>query len=301
VTEPTPPPSGGSPDNVSGDKLGEATIHRHIDRENDLLVMRGDFASLFAAYLDHVRRWESEPDGLSQTFMRQGLGAAILHLSARPDGETVGFTINVHQPATNVFLTGDNTEKTIVGRVFTEDVKPSDHSRMFVQSSRLGAPPVQSAVEVEGLDILQMFEQYYDRSEQTSARFLEIDDTHFVMLLALPEADDDWLRGLSRDEALGVAGDELKPLGQSVFRFRCGCNPDRMMELVRGLFAKEPEELFRRDEGVEILCPRCGRRWWVDRAEFDAAGDAESGEAERSGEESETERGGHSPGAGGGA
>ena len=280
MTEPTPPPPGETPEDASGDRLGEVTIHRHIDRENDLLVMRGDFAPLFAAYLDHVRRWESEPDDLSQTLMRQGLGGAILHLSARPDGETVGFTINVHQPSTNLFLTGDNTEKTIVGRVFTEDVKPSDHSRMFVQSSRRGAEPVQSAVEVEGLDILQVFEQYYDRSEQTSARFLEINDTNYVMLLALPEADDDWLRALSREEALVVAGDELKELGQSVYRFRCGCNPDRMMELVRGLFAQDPGQLFREDDGVEILCPRCGRRWWMVRAEFDAAGDGEADEGE---------------------
>jgi len=93
VTEPTPPPSGGNPDSASGDKLGEATIHRHIDRENDLLVMRGDFASLFAAYLDHVRRWESEPDGLSQTFMRQGLGAAILHLESLESAQARGARI----------------------------------------------------------------------------------------------------------------------------------------------------------------------------------------------------------------
>ncbi|MEZ5064715.1 MAG: Hsp33 family molecular chaperone HslO [bacterium] len=273
MTDSTPAPR--SDDEHPVDRVGEATIHRLIDREHDLLVMRADFGPLFAAYLDHVRRWETEPDDLSQTFMRQGLGAAALHLAARPDGETVGFTINVHHPATNVFLTGDNTECTVVGRVFTKDVKPSDESRIFVQSSRLGATPIQSVVQVEGLDILQIFEQYWDRSEQATARFVEIDDAHFAMLLALPEADDEWLKGLSRDQALGIVDDELKSLGRRVYRFLCGCNPDRMMELVRGLFEKDPEELFRGDPGVEILCPRCGRRWWLDRAEFDAATDAE--------------------------
>lgn len=252
------------------DRVGQATIRRFIDRERDLLVARGDFGPMFAAYLDHTRRWESEPDGLSQTMMRQGLGAAALHLSARPPGELVAWTIHIHRPPTNLFLTGDSAEAIITGRVFTANVRPADRSRMYVQTTRSTGKASRSTIEVFGLDVLEMFEQYYRQSEQTPVRFFEVDDESFLMLSSLPDAEPQWLERLTRDEALGIAEDDLKSLGDTVFTFRCGCNPERMLEVVRAMFRKDPDELFRGDPGVEISCPRCGRRWWIDRAQFDA-------------------------------
>ncbi len=252
------------------DRVGQATIRRFIDRDHDLLVTFGAFGPMFAAYLDHARRWESEPDGLSQTLMRQGLGAATLHLAARPPGESVGWTIHVHRPPTSLFITGDSREAVVTGRVFTQNVRPADRSRMYVQTSRSAGTPSQSTIEVLGLDVLGMFEQYYRQSEQTPARLFEIDEDSFLMLSALPEADTRWLDAVSRQEALGIAEDELKPLGQTTYHFRCGCNTERMLEVVRTMFRKDPDELFRGVPGVEISCPRCGRRWWIDRARFDA-------------------------------
>jgi len=251
------------------DRPGEATVRRFLDRERDLLVARGDFGPLFAAYLDHARRWDAEPDGLSQTFMRQGLGAAVLHLAARPKGELVAWTIQIHQPPTNVFLTGDSAEHIVTGRVFTENVRPSDHSRMYVQTNRPGTRTSRSTIEVFGLDILEMFERLYRQSEQSPARFFEISDESFLMLQALPDADVEALAKLSREEALGIGEDDMKSLGDTTFRFRCGCDPERMLEVVETMFRADPDELFRGDPGVEISCPRCGRRWWIDRTEYE--------------------------------
>ena len=97
------------------------------------------------------------------------------------------------------------------------------------------------------------------------------------MLQALPDAESEWLANLSREEALGLSEDGLKSLGDTVFRFQCGCNPARMLEVVRKLFRNDPGELFGPDPGVEISCPRCGRRWWIDRAEFDAGSPPQPG------------------------
>ena len=264
------------------DKLGEATVRRYLDRDHDALFVRADFGPLFAAYMDHVRRWENVPDGLALAFMRQGLGAATLHLSCRPRGESVGWTINIHQPATNVFLTGDTVDRTVTGRIFTENVKPSETSRMYVQTSRAEKGAVQSAVEVTGLDVLDIFEQYYRRSEQTPARFFEITEEEFLMILGLPEVESDWVEALTREDALGLAERELDLLGETKYRFECGCSSEKILGVVRSLFGKDPDDLFRGDEGVEIFCPRCGRRWWVNRTEFD--GDQEAPEFESEGE-----------------
>jgi molecular chaperone Hsp33 len=258
-------------ENVDPDKVGEATVRRYLDHQRDILVLVGNFGPMFAAYLDHVRRWESEPDNLSQTFMRQGLGAASLHLSCRPPGETIGWTINIHQPPTNVFITGDSRERTVTGRIFTENVRPADKSRMYVQTGRDGSTPVQSMVQVYGLDVLEIFEQYYAQSEQTAARFFEVTDVEFTLLFGLPDVDADWLRAISREEALGIAEDDLKDLGEMTFRFQCGCNPEKMLAVVRAMFDSDPDELFKGDSGVEVYCPRCARRWWVERKAFDDA------------------------------
>lgn len=254
------------------DRLGEATVRRFRDVDHDLIVLVADFGPMFAGYLDHVRRWEAEPDGLSQTLMRQGLGAATLHLACRPVGESVGWTINFHAPPTNVFLTGDSGERTVTGRIFTENVRPTERSRMWVQTSRGGGTPVQSTVDVQGHDVLQIFEQYYDRSEQTPARFFEVSDEEFVMLLGLPDTDDAWLKRLDREEAIGLAGDGLRMIDEKVYRFQCGCCPEQILDTVRGMFGADPAELFQGEDGVEVFCPRCGRRWWVDRHEFDGSG-----------------------------
>ena len=108
------------------DRIGEATVRRFLDDAHQVLVLVADFGPMFAAYVDHARRWETEPDGLSQALMRQGLGAATLHLACRPRGEHVGWTLHIPRPPTNVFLTGDSRERTVTGRIFTENVREAE-------------------------------------------------------------------------------------------------------------------------------------------------------------------------------
>jgi molecular chaperone Hsp33 len=249
---------------TAGDRIGETTVQRFFDEEHDAVLARGHFGGLFAAYLDHARRWEHEPDGFAEVLMRQGLGAAVLSLANRPPDESVGWTINIHRPPTNLFLTGDTKARTVTGRVFTKNVRPAESSRMFVQTSRLGGQVHQSSVALDGLDVLEMFEQYYRRSVQTATRLFETDALTFVMLLALPAADHEWFQRLTREEAAALIADHLRPLDELVFRFQCGCNQERMREIVQRLYQSERAALFQGDAGVEVLCPRCGRRWWVE-------------------------------------
>jgi molecular chaperone Hsp33 len=244
---------------------GEAVIRRSFDDQHNLLIARGNFAHLFAGYLDHVRRWEQEPDGLARTMMRQGLAAGALHLSCRPKHEMVGWTINLLRPPTNLFLTGDSAECTITGRVFTENVRTAETSRMFVETRTPQNTLNQSTVEIEGFDVLEHFEQYYRRSEQKPARFFEVDDDESVMLLGLPDLDPDRLFAFTREEGIRIANEATRTLDEKTFRFQCGCNIETMREVMSGLFRDDPEDLFRGEEGVEVFCPRCARRWWITR------------------------------------
>jgi molecular chaperone Hsp33 len=245
----------------------EAVLDRYVDNRRALIIADGRFTALFEAWRRHAAIWELPVDGLSQIMLCQGLAAASLHLASRPRDETAAWTLNLQQPPTNLFLTGDARNDRVTGRVFTEGVKTAEMSRLFIQTVRPGHEPAESTVQVHGLDILDIFEQYYRMSEQNPARFFELTDDRYLAVLALPGADRSMLDSLSKSGALEML-EQATFLERRVFRFECGCNPQRMLEALRAIFARDPAELFQGDERVEAACPRCGRRWWVRREQF---------------------------------
>jgi molecular chaperone Hsp33 len=251
------------------DSIGEATVHRILDHDHDVLVAHGRFGPLLQAFVDHTNRWEAEMDGLSFAMLRQGLAASALHLSHRPVDESMGLSLNFKEPPLNVFLAGDAHDATVTGRAFLSDVATAESSRLFLQNVR-GAEVQNSVIEIEGLDVLDIFEQYYERSVQTPTRFFELEEENrFVMVQALPDADLPYLRGLTRESITTWLATDPREMHRRVFRFQCGCNPKRMLEVVRQVWADKGDELFRGQETVEATCPRCGTRWEITRAHFE--------------------------------
>ncbi len=250
---------------------GRVLLRRGLQDARSVIVSSGSFAALHEAWQRHAALWQGEPDPLSFVMMGQGLAAAALHLANRPRDEVVAWTISLQRPPTNIFLTGEASRAIVTGRAFTEGVRPAESNRLYVQTLRSRGEPMTSSVEVEGIDILGIFEQYYDRSEQMPARFHELEDGRFAMVLGLPGSDREWIRSLGREDLAALIG-ESRPLEDRSFRFECGCSPRKMLSALRSIFAKGIEELFRGEEGVETSCPRCGRRWWVTRAQFVSTG-----------------------------
>lgn len=245
------------------ERAGTAHLRRRQNREHHLLVTDAHFGDLFETWIDHARTWSGEPDPLSQTMMRQGLAALALHLSNRPRDESTAFTVNFRRPPTNVFLTGDAAASTVTGRVHTENVRVVESSRLFVQTQRPRGGPTQSTIEISTLDLLDVFESYYKRSEQHPARFFEVTEEDFIMVVAFPGATREFIEGLTREGAVQLVS-ESTLIEERVFRFHCGCDPKRMATVLHSLFP-DPEELFQGEDGVETFCPRCGRRWWIRR------------------------------------
>lgn len=251
-------------------KFGDACIHRFMDDGHSALIAHADFSLLIDAYLAHAKRWGQSPDPLLTIMMSQGLAAAALYLSCRPRDEVVGWTISIQRPALNLFLTGDAGENAVAGRGFTEGVQAAESNRLFVQSSRPGLGVHQSMLEVEGLDVLGIFDQYYERSVQSPARFFDYDNGEYAMVLGLPGADEEWMAGLQREALRTHLEGGIRPLDQQTFRFRCGCRPERMHEVLRAAYAGDADSLFQDDPTIEVECPRCGHRWEVTRSQFEA-------------------------------
>ena len=256
--------------------LGQARLRRFLDRENNMTYTDGVFTALFQAYQDHVRRWELHADGLTLALMRETLAAGSLHLASRPLDETFGITVNISTPPVNLFVTGDAWDATVTGRAFVEGVKTSETGRFFMQARRRRSEPVMSAIDVKGLDVLGMFEEYYSRSEQNPARFYDLEEDRFLMVLSLPDGDKKRILRMERDEARDLAGGSGQLLGERLVQFRCGCNPDRIVGALRSIYGEDGGDLFLASSEVEAHCPRCGARWPVSRESFGGSGDAGS-------------------------
>lgn len=246
---------------------GEATIRRRIHNGRSIMIAAGDFSALGDAWSRHAALWDSEPDGLSSIMMRQALAAASLHLANRPRNETVAWTVSIQKPPANLFVTGSSVDATITGRVMVDGVRPHESNRLFVQTSKGQGEPHTSALDVQGWDLLSIFEQFYLRSEQNPARFFPVDDNITVMVLGMPGVERNWLVRLEPAE-LDPLIDEALPLDERIFRFECGCTLQKVLVAVRSIYRERPEELFRGEPGVEAFCPRCGRRWWIEQSLF---------------------------------
>lgn len=249
---------------------GHVLLHRFLDQERQIILSVGDFTDFFAAYQNHVELWGEPLDGLSDVFLRQGLAAGVIHLSNEPRDMSFGLTIHIVKPPTNVFIAGDSRESAVTGRIHVDGVKELESSRLYMQSQRPNREPSLSIIEVHSLDLLDFYEKYYRESEQRPARFFELDEASFAQVAALPGADPDFFPGLDRDQTKELlAQEDLQLLEARPFFFQCGCNPDRMITALRQMFGGNPEEIFEGDPKIEVTCPRCGRRWWVSREEFD--------------------------------
>lgn len=250
--------------------LGQAVLKRHLVPHRHVIVSTGDLTDFFRAWETHSQVWNHDLDGLSTVMMRQSLAAGVLHLSNRPRDESFGLTIHIPEPATNVFITGMGSESTVTGRTWTDGVKPHPSPRLYMQSHRPKHEPTLSVLEVDGFDVLVFLETYYLESEQRPARFFELEGDRILQVLSLPGADEVSIARLDREKAAAILQEPHELLEERTFFFQCGCNPQRMLVALRGIFEKDPEDLFQGDWRVETQCPRCGRRWWITREEFDS-------------------------------
>lgn len=246
-----------------------AHVERFILRAHDAMLAYGEFGALFEAYHRHARRWDLPLDPLGSVMMHQALGGACLQLSFRVAEETSAWTVNVRKPALNLFVCGGGNDATITGQYFVDAVQAIEDNRLFLQRSHPQRKTSRSVVTVEGIDVLDMFEQYFRSSEQLPARLIELSSTEMAMVLALPGANDPWLRELDVAAVRALRAEAREPIDGRDFRFECGCDGQRIAHAMVQMFGANPDEVFQGDHGLEVKCPRCGARWWIDRAFFD--------------------------------
>lgn len=251
--------------------MSTTTVERFILRRHDAMLGFGDFGAFFDAYHQHVRKWNLPLDPLGTVMMHQALAGAALQLSFRVVDETTGWTVNIDQPAANIFMSGGGPQSTLTGQYFVEDVESTGESRLFVQRSHPKRETTRSVLTVQGIDLFEIFEDYFQRSEQLAVRFVELSSAEMAAVYALPGADVDWIRGLDGAAIRELRDEAHEPIESRTFTFACGCDGERMARALVGMYRDEPEVIFQGDPVIEAKCPRCGTLWAIDRDLFDRA------------------------------
>jgi molecular chaperone Hsp33 len=244
-------------------------VRTYFARGRNALVARAEFSELYAALclhvMDNALRLTTETDQL----LRDALAAITLHAASRPRNENSAWTVNFQLPLANVFVTADNTLGTVIGNVFTENVRESDRNLFYADTVTDARPPRRSVVEFSGPSFLRAAEVFYNQSEQRLARFFRHSEEDIVLVSAQPDCDEPWVASLT-DDAIRTLDQttELSLLERRRYRFECGCSHDRMLDVLAP--TARAQDLFDGDEAIRVHCPRCGRCHVITREAMEA-------------------------------
>ncbi len=259
-----PPPATTDPSSL-------VEVRSYFVRKRNALVTRAQFGPVFMDFYlhaaDHGLRLAESLDRM----MKEALVSMVLHLAAKPRNEEHAWTVNFHNPHANFFVTGDNKLGTITGRCFTENVRMLEQQMFFAQQMKTGMPLRQSAVEFTGGSFLRAVEQYYEQSEQRPGRYFEHADEDYVFVSAQPDCDLDWLMGLTGEKIRELDKDEeLSLLETRTCRWDCGCTTEKLHAALLPHALRDIDGIFAGQEVLKATCPRCARRYFIDREQLEA-------------------------------
>ena len=217
------------------------TVESIFVRGRNCLALRSKFSPLFTDYYLHLMQYGLRNEELCDSLLKELMAYFTLYMVARPWAEQHAWTVNLRTPAVaNLFVTGSSLTESVVGRVFTQDIKEPEENTLYSTLLRKG-----------------WVEEFYRQSEQRNARCIELPDECYTMVTAQPDADEEWLASLTREKMAHLEEDEnTRVLETRRFRFYCGCTLDRILPTLKTL-QDNREDLFQGEEELEVTCPRC--------------------------------------------
>jgi molecular chaperone Hsp33 len=246
-------------------------IRTYYVRNRNAMLARADFGELYVDYYLHLSTNQIKVAPEHDEMFKRALAAFTLHCASRPRNELIAWTINVQQPLVNLFLTADNSTGTVTGRVFDENVKEGPENLFFSDVVRGNEPKRRSAVTFDGSDPMTAVEKFYSQSEQRGARYFQLGEEDFAMVTEHPDCDLTWFRALTPADMRTLDQTEtLVLMEKRIYRWHCGCNQERMMEVLTPTMRTDPEALFGDDPKLEMRCPRCGARHTITREAMEA-------------------------------
>ncbi len=244
-------------------------VQSYYVRQRNALLVRAKFSPLYMDYYLHLMQHGIKHEKDLDDKLKTALAALALYLCSRPHDETTAWTINIHRPLMNLFVTGGSRPGKVTGRIFTDDIRDSGKGLFISQVYRPNHQNRQSMVEVQGCDLLEIVELFYSQSEQRLTRFFPGPDEELTMLSAEPDCDEEWLMSLAPDEIPTLGEREhLTLLETRGYMFDCGCSVDRLYPLLGRLSDDDLDHVFA-DGLATITCPRCAAVYRTPKEHFD--------------------------------
>lgn len=250
--------------------LAISEIRCYFVRQRNCLLVRGKFSDLYMDYYLHLMQHGLQHEERLDIMLKEALTGLVLHLASRPQDEICAWTIHMHDPLLNLFVTGGSRPGRVTGRIFTADVKDMGKSLFIAQTTRGGESPRQSTIEFEGSSVLAAIELFYTQSEQRHTRFFHLSDEDFVQISAEPDADVNWLTQLKATDLPEIdKTEQLSLLETRAYVFECGCSVDRLFPMLSRLSQEDLDAVFE-DGHADITCPRCGAKFAAPLSAFQA-------------------------------
>lgn len=249
-------------------------VRTYFVRGRNVLVARGNLSDLYVDYYLHLGKHEVKPAAAHDELFKRALAAFVLHCASRPWNEMTAWTINIQEPRVNLFLTGDNETGAITGRIFDENVKEFAENLFYSDMVRGRQPKRRSVVPFAGADPVAGMETFYARSEQRPVRFFQLAEEEFALVCEHPDCDQAWFAALDAEVVRTLEPDRgaetVTEMEKRVYRWHCGCNQERMLEVLAPVMKQDPEGLFGESNVITIQCPRCAARHAVTREALEA-------------------------------
>ncbi len=183
----------------------------------------------------------------------------------------VAWTLHFEKLGVNLFLTGDNETGTVTGRLFEENVKEMGGNFFYADVVRGKEAKRRSMAEFAEDDPLDAISAFYKHSEQRGVRAVQTGEETYALLTEHPDCDEAWFNSITpKDLAAVDTLETVVPMERRLYRWFCGCNQQRMLQVVAPIYREGPEELFAGDPSLEMRCPRCAARHIVTREAMEA-------------------------------
>ncbi|NLA75971.1 MAG: Hsp33 family molecular chaperone HslO [Deltaproteobacteria bacterium] len=244
-----------------------AHYYRYHWERADLIVVTGDAAQIWKGFTAYCRRYKIPvPEAEKKTMLFRMFAAAGLAAVSLPEAEYWGWSVTFSGLNTGIFC-GVEPNGMMCGTLLKSN---PERNLVAVQRQAINAPATQSRFSLFTHDPVEAVEHYFAESEQTLIR-IAVDDTgKGVLLRPLPGGRFDEIEGLTDSELIsrcyGMANKgKITLLHEMLFFYECPCSIQIIDKMIKSLPEDQQKTLWRDLDHLEVLCPRCSRKYLINR------------------------------------
>jgi hypothetical protein len=246
----------------------------------EVILVKVDMSDYLIDYYIHRKEVGTNVSAEQDQKLKELIACFAIHLAARPPSEEHAWTVHlVASEPYSLFVTGTTGllsaegigNGSIVGNILTENIRHTDVHSLHAQRVDKNGTVYKSYVSSEESEISRLVEFFYQQSEQSPLRILNIPSSDkSVGLVALPNWDRSWFRNVDLESIESNIQTPIKRMRSCNLELKCDCSSEKLIPYFSSLSEQEIDEFYGADEDLVITCPRCGKHFLLGRSELSA-------------------------------